>query len=119
MERRWQRQRLSLTSTRSRKPPGEQAMTALATPRPRHAGQKLVLCNIAWDTYRQLGDALKDRNIYLTYDRGVLEIMVISAEHERYKGLFALLVFTLARYYRRKIGVFGSFTHQRQDLLRG
>jgi Uma2 family endonuclease len=62
---------------------------------------------------------LKDRNIYLTYDRGVLEIMVISLEHERFKGLFGLMVFTLARFFRLKVGVFGSFTHQREDLLRG
>src|ERR1700758_4064337 len=82
-------------------------------------GQKLVLPNVTWQTYLELGAALQDRNIYLTYDRGVLEIMVISLEHERFKGLFGLLIFTLARCFRLKIGVFGSFTHQRKDLLRG
>lgn len=81
--------------------------------------QKLVLDNISWQTYQALGSALQDRNLHLTYDQGLLEIMVISPEHERWKGLFGLLVFTLARYFRMKIGVFGSFTHQRQDLARG
>jgi Uma2 family endonuclease len=79
----------------------------------------LVLSNISWQTYEELGDALQGHNVYLTYDRGVLEIMVISLEHERFKGLFGLVVFTVARFFRLKIGVFGSFTHQRQDLLRG
>jgi Uma2 family endonuclease len=81
--------------------------------------QKLVLTDVSWQTYQDLGLALQDRNIHLTYDRGVLEIMVISPEHERWKGLFGLLIFTLARSFGRKIGVFGSFTHQREDLARG
>jgi Uma2 family endonuclease len=82
-------------------------------------GQKLILPNVSWQAYQDIGTALNNRNIYLTYDRGLLEIMVISLEHERFKGLFGLLVFTLARFVRLKTGVFGSFTHQRKDLLRG
>ncbi len=97
-------------------------MSALVQPhlsRPKKNGQKVLLHDVSWPNYQRIGQALRDKNIYLTYDRGVLEIMVVSLEHERFKGLFGLLVFTLARFFRRKVGVFGSFTHQRQDLLRG
>lgn len=80
--------------------------------------QQVVFHGISWQNYQRIGSALKDQNVYLTYDRGELEIMVLSSEHERFKGLFGLLVFTLARFFRKKIGLFGSFTHQRQDLLR-
>jgi Uma2 family endonuclease len=95
-------------------------MTLMASaPRRFRDGQKLVLPNVSWQTYQDLGDVLQDRSIRLTYDRGALEIMVVSPEHERFKGLFGLLVFTLARFFHLKIGVFGSFTHQRKDLARG
>ncbi len=97
-------------------------MSALVKPalaRSPDNGQKVLLHGISWPSYQRIGSALQDQNVYLTYDRGELEIMVISSEHERFKGLFGLLVFTLARFFRQKVGVFGSFTHQRQDLLRG
>src|SRR4051794_28143685 len=95
-------------------------MRSMAKPQPGFKrAQKLVLADVRWQTYQDLGAALQERNVHLTYDQGVLEILVISPEHERWKGLFGLLVFTLARCLRLKIGVFGSFTHQREDLSRG
>lgn len=45
--------------------------------------------------------------------------MVISSEHDNLGNLFGLIVFTLARFYGKKVKNCGSFTHQREDIERG
>jgi hypothetical protein len=47
------------------------------------SGQRLVLDGIDWPTYGRLLRALRNRPaVRLTYDRGWLEIMTLSHEHE-------------------------------------
>src|SRR5262249_34511497 len=85
----------------------------------REDGQRLLLRNIDWHTYKTIADALQDKYLHLTYDRGALEFMVLSIAHERFKSLLALVICALAEELNRVIGSFGSFTHQREALLRG
>src|SRR5262245_47925654 len=47
--------------------------------RPRN---RLVIDDVDWKTYTRLLRALDERHLRFTYDRGVLEIMTLSAEHE-------------------------------------
>src|SRR5712691_3752096 len=101
-------------------------MTALAAPRvapvpakKQEGDRKVILHGISWKAYTTIGDALQDRNIFLTYDQGTLEIMTLSSEHERYKGKFGRLVPMLARHFRKNFESFGSFTQKREDLLKG
>jgi len=87
--------------------------------RPGANGQRLVLHDVSWQSYKEICAALPDKYLHLTYDRGILEFMVLGAAHERFKSLIGLLIFVLTEELKRVIGNFGSFTHQREDLLRG
>ncbi len=82
-------------------------------------GDRVLLHDISWQTYKTIREALREKYVFLTYSNGVLEIMTLSVKHERYKTLFGLLVFLLARFFRKKVGGFGSFTHQRDDIEKG
>src|SRR5262249_31014285 len=45
--------------------------------------QRLLLHGVPWSAYVAIGEALKDRpGLRLTYDRGRLEFMTLSPEHE-------------------------------------
>jgi len=71
-------------------------MTATLTP-PEQVTQKVILDNISWETYQRLmeerGERPKPR---YAYDRGRLEIMVSSYEHENLKHDLATLVEVIA-----------------------
>ncbi len=55
-----------------------QAPTPLAT-----TGQRLLLRDITWSNYTRMLRALDEHpNLRMTYDRGALEIMTLSFEHE-------------------------------------
>jgi len=47
------------------------------------SGDSVVLHGIPWKLYRELRKMAENYNIRMTYDRGELEIMSPSAEHER------------------------------------
>jgi Uma2 family endonuclease len=54
------------------------------------------LSGISWQTYETLLEELSDRRLRLTYNRGMLEIMAPSPEHELSKTLIGRFVETLA-----------------------
>ncbi len=63
--------------------------------------QRVVLRNVSWETYeRLLAENLDHSSPRFTYDRGVLEIMSPSAEHEWYNQLLSDLVKLLPRELR-------------------
>jgi Uma2 family endonuclease len=82
--------------------------------------QRMVLQNVSWDTYERLladhGDAPSPR---FTFDRGVLEIMSPSSEHEEYKDALTLMVRMLADGLGMDIRSLGSTTFKRSELERG
>jgi Uma2 family endonuclease len=84
------------------------------------AEQRVVLHNIGWNTYERL---LADHENYsaprFTYDRGELEIMSPSPEHEAYNRSIALLVEILAAELGTDVYDLGSTTFRREDLGRG
>lgn len=94
-------------------------MTALRANDSRRSIQRLLVRNIDWQTYCAVGDALGDRPIRLTYDRGELEFMVVSSAHDRFKTLVGVLLFVLAETLHKDIRGFGGFTHRREDLACG
>src|ERR1044071_4377434 len=72
-------------------PPAEQL-----TP-PAEPSQRVILHGVSWATYPRLLDDFKDSHAaHFAYDRGVLEIMVLSTKHERPNRTLALLVEVLA-----------------------
>lgn len=91
-------------------------METVATP----AEQRTILRNISWETYeRLLADHLSSSSPRFVYDRGVLEIMVVSERHERPNRLMALLVEVLTEEMDLDLDSLGSTTFKREDLQRG
>lgn len=74
------------------------------------------LSGISWQTYETLLEELSDRRLRLTYNRGNLEIIASSPEHERFKKLAGRFVETLAEELDLRIEPFGSTTFKRSKL---
>jgi len=81
--------------------------------------QRVVLRSVSWETYARLLAENVGSSPRFTYDRGVLEIMSPSAEHEWYNRLISLLVNLLARELRVDVLDLGSTTFKREDAERG
>ncbi len=94
-------------------------MTATLTP-PEQVTQKVILDNISWETYQRLmeerGERPKPR---YAYDRGRLEIVVSSYEHENLKHDLATIVEVIAEELGIDIVGAASTTFQREDLAQG
>ncbi len=76
--------------------------------------ESLKLSGVSWETYTHLLDDLSKRHrLRLTYNRGNLEIMVPSPEHEHYKKVLGRFVETLAEELEMRIEPFGSTTFKR------
>jgi len=78
--------------------------------------QIVQLSGISWQTYETLLAEIGDRQIRLTYNRGNLEIMVPSPEHELYKKVMGRFVETLAEELEVRIEPLGSTTFKRPEL---
>jgi Uma2 family endonuclease len=84
------------------------------------AEQKVILHNISWETYERLLREQQDSSsTRLSYDRGVLEIMILSLQHERLKHTLATLVELVAAERGTDIEGAGSTTFRRADVARG
>ncbi len=94
-------------------------MTAITSPPP-SGEQRIVLRNITWETYESLlADHLDSSAPRFAYDRGLLEIVSPSTEHEKDNRTLALLVEVVAEELGIDVLNVGSMTFRRQDLQRG
>jgi len=94
-------------------------MTASVTPQ-EQATQKVILDNISWETYQRLLDERGQRSKpRYAYDRGRLEIMVSSFEHENLKHDIATLVEVIAEELELDLVSAASTTFDREDLAQG
>lgn len=83
------------------------------------ADQRFVLRDADWSTYQGFLQALGDRPIRVTYDRGRLELMTLSLGHERFSHLLCRFVETLTEELHMAVQNAGSTTFNREDLDRG
>ena len=91
-----------------------------ANPRRRKPGRAVVLSNVDWKTYTRLLKALDERpRLRLTYDRGELEIMVTSPEHEGDSTFLAQLIAVLAEAFALPMKSGGSTTMRRKSMKKG
>lgn len=82
--------------------------------------QRVVLTGVSWATYERLLADLKDSSSpRLTFDRGVLEVVSPSAEHEESNRTISLLVEVVAEELGIDIKSLGSTTFRREDLEQG
>ncbi|MUG94223.1 Uma2 family endonuclease [Scytonema sp. UIC 10036] len=78
--------------------------------------EAIHLSGISWQTYETLLKELSDRRLRLTYNRGNLEIMAPSPEHELSKEVLGRFVETLAEELEVQIYPLGSTTFKRFEL---
>ena len=83
------------------------------------ADQKLVLGNVPWEMYTKLLRTFESRRLRLTYDRGTLEIMTISFEHDCYGRFLGRLLITLTEEFNLPVRSGGSTTLRRRKKLKG
>lgn len=82
--------------------------------------QCVLLNGVSWETYqRLLAEHEGNSSTHFAYNQGQLEIMVLSAKHERRSRTLSLLVTILAEESAMNAINFGSTTFQREDLERG
>ena len=94
-------------------------MAAVLDP-PRLADNRIVLHNISWGTYERLLEELADCSApRLTYDRGELEIMSPTAEHEKVNRTIDRLVSFVAFEMEVEVGDLGSTTFRLEGPNRG
>ncbi|MGH9204790.1 MAG: Uma2 family endonuclease, partial [Vicinamibacterales bacterium] len=78
------------------------------------------LTGVAWSTYESLlADLAGESAPRLTYDEGVLELMMPLAEHEQVNRTLALLIEIFAEESRIDVCNFGSATFHVEALRRG
>lgn len=81
---------------------------------------RVTLRNVSWETYERLLEEDPGRSApRFFYDRGVLEIVSPSFEHEQIAGVIASLVGELTVELEIDVVGAGSTTFNREDLLRG
>jgi Uma2 family endonuclease len=97
-------------------PEEKSALATIAPP----AEQRIVLHDIAWETYERLLTDHVDRSVpHFTYDHGDLEIVTPSIDHERDNRTLDLLVEIVASEWSIDIINVGSATFKRRDLEQG
>jgi len=85
-----------------------------------HRPQRFVLYGEPWGAYIRLLHLFEGRrHLRITYDRGALEIMTLSAEHEVWKHLIGRLIITITEELGLPVAGYGSLTMKRRKKLRG
>ena len=84
------------------------------------AEQRMLLRNVSWETYERLiAEREERRKPRFFYDRGVLELMSPSGEHDGISRLVAIIVEFAAEEADFDLFNAGSTTFKREDLERG
>jgi Uma2 family endonuclease len=79
-------------------------------------GRRLLLHAVDWPTYEKLLDAVGQRPLRLTYDRGNLEIMAPSWNQEWWKHRIGFAITLLSAEVNVEVQGGGSTTFRREDL---
>jgi len=81
--------------------------------------QRIVLYDISWETYEALLRDLECQHLFLTYDRGALELMSPLPKHDRSGRLLGRLLYVYTEMCGIPIASFGMTTWRRKDLAKG
>jgi Uma2 family endonuclease len=91
-----------------------------AKPRRRKRGRSVVIPFVDWDTYEALLKVFDERpRLRLTYDRGDLEIMVPSREHETDSEFLVRLIYIMTELFKLPVQSGGSTTLKRKRMKKG
>ncbi|HEX7448315.1 MAG TPA: Uma2 family endonuclease, partial [Pirellulales bacterium] len=78
--------------------------------------QRVLLRGVSWQTYNALLDDLQSSAVRLTYDRGMLELMSPSQDHERFKTLIGRIIEMFTEELDIPLQSGGSTTWRKEDL---
>jgi Uma2 family endonuclease len=82
--------------------------------------QRFVLHGVDWDGYEMMLKLVGDRrSVRIAYDRGDLELMSPSYDHERFKRLLGRIVEIVAEEFHISYVAAGSTTWRREAIDRG
>src|SRR5438552_2505993 len=81
--------------------------------------QRLRVDAVDWPSYLKIGEGFMDRRIRVTYDRGRLELMTVSPQHDGWKSFLGRMLAALCDELGIDFAGFGGMTIQREDLRRG
>jgi Uma2 family endonuclease len=82
--------------------------------------QRLIFSGVSWPEYERILRAFAERPaVRLTYDRGTLELMTLSLEHESLARFFNLLILALTLELGLPLRGGGSATFRRRRRRRG
>jgi Uma2 family endonuclease len=80
---------------------------------------RVLLAGVSWEAYKTLLDSVGNTSFPHTYDRGRLELMVKSREHELYRSLLGRFAEVWADENLIPLEYGGEMTLQREDVERG
>jgi Uma2 family endonuclease len=92
---------------------------AAQAPAPDAGGQRFVFRGVSWEFYEGMLALVGERHVRVTYDRGKLELMAPSLNHEWWERRIGLILFLLALEFDIEIQGAGSTTFRREELDRG
>lgn len=100
--------------------PPAAAVSPVASPPAPEVVQRVILHGVSWETYeRLLADFQDSHAAHFAYDQGVLEIMVLSFDHEMTNRTLASLVEAIGDGMEIDFINAGSTTFKREALLKG
>lgn len=84
------------------------------------SSQRLLLTDVDWRSYLHMLRAFQGQpSVRLTYDRGSLEIMIMTYEHEGQSHLLGRFLVALTEELGKPVAGGGSTTFKRRDRKRG
>src|SRR4051794_10443619 len=84
-----------------------------------HDDTHIIFYNASWKFYEAFLAEYTGRPAHVNYDRGTLEIITLSLQHERYKQLIGDMISDAAKAFLVSIAPGGSTTLKVQPELRG
>jgi Uma2 family endonuclease len=99
--------------------PSRPSIPVMPAPTRPSGDQRLLLHDVPWGTYVAIGELFRDRPVYMTYDRGELEIMTKGLRHELFGEHLFLLIHAWSQVARVPLKSGGSTTFQRDNLEKG
>ncbi len=96
-------------------------MSTISLPDPASipAGSSILIRNLTWADYEHWLDTIGDRPYRSNYDRGTLEIMSPSAEHDQNRSLLTRFLIAVTEELDIPAISLASTTWRREDLERG
>ena len=81
--------------------------------------ERFLLRRITWQGYEALLREVGDQRVFITYDRGNLELMSPSSRHERVSGMITRMIWAYTEAMNIPTASFGMSTFRREDIERG